>query len=92
MRLKATLGIKLKNQTGKVLLETKIDDKVEKRSSRKTGKAIQIVFKEGKIVHLHCRACGNEWKIKEDSDWNQKFDVEGLTITCKGCGKNYEAG
>ena len=90
--LKATLGIKLKDKTGKVLIETKIDGDIEKRFSRRTGKAIQIVFNQKKIVHLHCKVCGNEWKIKEGSDWNQKFDVNGLTITCKKCEKIYEVG
>ncbi len=90
--IKSTLGIKLKDKTGKVLLVTKIDGDVEKRFSKKTGKALQLVFKDGNYVHLHCKACDNEWKIKEGKDWNHKFDVNGLTITCKKCGKIYEAG
>jgi transcription elongation factor Elf1 len=89
---KGTLGIKFKDNTGKVLIEAKVDDDIEKRFSRRTGKAIQIVYNQKKIVHLHCKACDNEWKIKEGSDWKQKFDVNGPTITCKKCGKIYEAG
>jgi NAD-dependent SIR2 family protein deacetylase len=90
--LKGTLAIKLKDRTGKVLLTTKIDGDVEQRWSKRTGKALQIVFKNGKYVHLHCKACGNEWKIKEGSDWSQRFDVNAQTIICKKCGKVYKIG
>ena len=97
--IKESLGIKVKNQTGKVLIESKIEEKTEKRISRKPSKAIQLIFKEGRIIHIHCKSedCNNEWKIKESSDWSQKFDVKqsqsGIwTITCKKCGRSYHSG
>ena len=89
---KGTLSMKLKDKTGKQLLVTKIDGDIEKRISRRPGKAIQIVRKQDEYVHLHCKACGNEWKIKEGSNWNQRFDVNEQEITCKNCGRIYKAG
>ncbi len=60
---------------------------------------MQLVFKGGKIVHIHCKSedCGNEWKIEEGSDWSQKFDAKqsqsGIwTIICKKCGRSYLSG
>lgn len=90
--MKGTLTAKLKDRTGKVLLTTKVDGDVEQRFSKRTGNALQIVFKRGKYVHLHCKACGNEWKIKEGRDWNQKFEANAQIITCKKCGKIYKTG
>lgn len=64
IQMKDSLGIKLKDQKGKVLVESKIEGQIEKRFTRKTSKAaaLQLVFKEGKIVHVHCKSaeCGNE--------------------------------
>lgn len=94
MRLKATIDAKVRDQNGKELLKIKIDGNIQKRFSYKSGKAIQIVFSGNDIVHLHCYAkdCGNEWKIKEGSDWTQKFVVtEGMNIVCKKYGRNYNA-
>jgi len=90
----SSLRIKLRGKNGKELLESKIEGKVEKRFSRKTGKALQIVWKDSMIVHLHCRdkGCGNEWKIKDYSDWKNKFDIKGSTIKCLRCGREYESG
>jgi hypothetical protein len=87
-----------KTRTGKALLEGYIeaieDGKVQKTMSRKSGEAIYVVRKEGKIVHIHCKdnTCGNEWKINEGIDWKKKFDVqEEKTIKCKKCGRVYDA-
>jgi hypothetical protein len=94
LKLKAILEAKVKDQTGKELLKVKIDGNIQKRFSYKAGKAIQIVFKGKDIVHLHCYAkdCGNQWKLKEGSDWSQKFEVNpGLNIVCKKCGRVYDA-
>lgn len=70
IQIKRSLEIEVKDQTGKVLVESKIEDKTEKRLSRKPGKAMQLVFKEGKIVHPHCKSndCGNEWKTQDPSN------------------------
>jgi len=89
-----SLRAKLKDKNGKEILETKIDSLVEKRLSRRAGKAIQIVWKEGKIVHLHCKDkdCGNEWKAKDSSDWKGKFEVSDSTIKCLKCGREYKTG
>ncbi len=88
----SSLRMKLLNKNGKEILETKKEGNVEKRFSRKTGKAIQIVYKDDKIVHLHCRNCGNEWKLKDSSDWEGKFIVYETSITCLKCEKVYESG
>ena len=89
----SSLQIKLRDKNGKELLETKKEGQIEKRFSKKTGKAIQIVYKDNKIVHLHCRDshCGNEWKLKEGTDWNSKFEVQGNKIQCLKCGRFYES-
>ena len=99
IQIKDSLRIKLKNKKGKVLIESKIEEQTEKRFSRKPSKAIQLVFKEGKIVHIHCKSeeCRNEWKIKDEDNLIQKFDVkqnqQGIwIITCKKCGRSYLSG
>jgi hypothetical protein len=60
--MSSSLQARLMDKNGKEILDTKIKGPVEKRVSRKAGKAIQIVYKGGKIVHLHCKDsnCGNE--------------------------------
>ena len=88
----SSLRIKLRDKNGKEILETKKEGHVEKRFSRKTGKAIQIVYKDDKIVHLHCRNCGNEWKVKEGIDWTGEFEVRGINIKCLKCCKVYVSG
>ena len=90
----SSLRIKLRDKNGKELLETKKEGQIEKRFSRKTAKAIQIVYEAGKIVHLHCRDinCGNEWKVIEGTDWHSKFEVQGNRIKCLKCGRVYESG
>ncbi len=90
----SSLRIKLRDKNGKEILETKKEGNVEKRFSKKTGKAIQIVYKDDKIVHLHCRNlnCGNEWKIKEGTDWTGKFEVDETRINCLKCGRVYASG
>jgi len=92
--LTPSLRIKLRDKNGKELLETKKEGQIEKRFSRKTEKAIQIVYKAGKIVHLHCKDsnCENEWKVKEGTDWMGKFEVNGIRIKCLKCGRVYESG
>jgi len=79
---------------GKEVLDTRKKGPVEKRFSRKAGKAIQIVWKDGKIVHLHCKdsTCGNEWKAKENTDWTSKFEVKGTEIKCLNCGRVHRSG
>lgn len=92
--IKAGLDLKIRDQTGKQTLKLKVDGSVQQKFSYKTGKAIQIVFKENNIVHLHCydKDCGNQWKIKEGNDWSQKFEInQGLNIICKKCGRIYDA-
>ncbi len=91
--LKSSLRIKLRRD-GKEILETKKEGQIEKRISRKTARAIYIVYKADKIVHLHCKdsTCGNEWKVKEGTDWTGKFEVNGIRIKCLKCGGVYEFG
>ena len=90
----SSLRAKLRDKNGKELLETKIEGNVEKRFSRRTGKAIQIVWKDGKIVHLHCKDkdCGNEWKLKDRPDFKGKFEVAGSAIKCLKCGREHTSG
>ena len=88
----SSLRAKLLDKNGKELLKTKKEGQVEKRFSMKTGKAIQIVYKDEKIVHLHCKNCGNEWKVKEGIDWTGKFEVKGINIKCLKCSKVYVSG
>lgn len=92
--MKSTLRAKLRDKNGKVLLETKVEGQIEKRFSKKTAKAIQIVYRAGKIVHLDCKDpnCGNEWKVKEGTDYTNKFEVNGIRIKCLKCGRVYESG
>jgi len=92
--LTASLRAKLRDKNGKELLETKVMGQIEKRFSKRTEKAIQIVWDAGKIVHLHCKDsnCGNEWKVKEGTDWTGKFEVNGIRIKCLKCGRVYESG
>jgi hypothetical protein len=91
---KSSLRIKLRDKNGKRILETKKEGQIENRISRKTARAIHIVYKAGKIVHLHCKDsnCGNEWKVKEGTDWTGKFEVKGIRIKCLKCGRVYESG
>ena len=90
----SSLRVKLRDKNGKEILETKIEGNVEKRFSKRTSKAIQIVWKDGKIVHLHCKNkdCGNEWKLKDSPDFKDKFEVIGSAIKCLGCGREYLSG
>ncbi len=94
MKITSSLRAKLRDKNGKEILETRIEGNIEKRFSRRTSKAIQIVWKEGKIVHLHCKDkdCGNEWKLKDSLDYKGKFEVEGIKIKCLKCGRVYESG
>ena len=94
MKITSSLRAKIRGKNGKEILETKIEGNVEKRFSRRTGKAIQIVWKKGKIVHLHCKDkdCENEWKLKDSPDYKGKFEVEGIKIKCLECGRLYESG
>jgi uncharacterized protein YbaR (Trm112 family) len=94
------LRLKVKDRSGKEVLELKITGCVEKRISRKPSKAIQIVWECERIVHLHCKAedCGNEWKADTGAPLEDRFDIafdeHGRTkiITCKKCGRRYFAG
>jgi len=92
--LTSSLRIKLRDKNGKETLEMKKEGQIEKRISRKTAGAIQIVYKANKIVHLHCKDsnCGNEWKVNEGTDWTGKFEVKGIRIKCSKCGRVYESG
>ena len=94
MDMSSSLRARLLDKNGKEILDTKKVGPVEKRVSRKAGKAIQIVYKDDKIVHLHCKDsnCGNEWKIKENTDWTSKFEVTGTEIKCLKCGRVHKSG
>ena len=80
VNMMSSLRARLLNKNGKEILDTKKKGPVEKRFSRKAGKAIQIVYKDSKIVHLHCKDsnCGNEWKI------NEKVAAGGFEPATKG--------
>lgn len=90
----SSLRIQLRDESGKETVELRKEGQVEKRISRKAGKAIWIVYKAGNIVHIHCKDkdCGNEWKIKEGATWTEKFEVKGTAIKCLKCGKVHESG
>lgn len=90
----SSLRAKLRDKNGKEILETKIEGNVGKRLSRRAGKAIQIVWKDGKIVHLHCKDkdCGSEWKLKDSPDFKDKFEVIGSVIKCLRCGREHKSG
>ncbi len=94
VNISPSLRARLRGKNGKELLDTKIKGSVEKRFSMRAGKAIQIVYKDGKIVHLHCKDtnCGNEWKIKEGTDWTSKFEIKGTDIKCLKCGRVHKSG
>ena len=68
-------------------------------TSDKKGTAIQIVWDRGNhFVHIHCKTnnCENEWKEKEGTTYEKKFEVIAkeevedengwyLEVTCKKC-------
>jgi len=93
-----SLKIKVKDEKGKKVLDSKIENQVEHRFSRKpSGGAIQLIFKEGKIVHIHCKVCQNEWKIGDEVPLDQKFSITPTQesiwkITCKKCRRQYSSG
>ncbi len=95
------VNIKVKGKEKKPLVEsTIIKDRTERRITRKLEKAMQIVYEDRKIVHIHCKSsdCGNEWKVKDTGDLSEKFDLEqnkqgiSYTIKCKKCGRSYLSG
>jgi hypothetical protein len=94
INMSASLRARLRNKDGKELLDIKINGPVEIRFTKRAGKAMQIVYKDGDIVHLHCKDsnCGNEWKVKDSSDWTSKFEIKETDIKCLKCGKVYKSG
>ena len=92
--MSSSLRAKHRDKNGKEILDMKKKGPVEKRFSRKGGKAIQIVYKDRKIVHLHCKDsnCGNEWKVKDNIDWTSKFEIKGTEIKCLKCGRVHKSG
>jgi hypothetical protein len=89
--MKSSLRARLRDKNGRELLDTKFEANVEKRFTKRTGKALQIVWKDNKIVHLHCKGCDNEWKIKDSPSWSSKFEMNGDKIKCLKCNKEYKA-
>jgi hypothetical protein len=95
---KAYLDWKVTDKDGKVQSDGKLEStptgKVQKNRLFSSGKLIMTVYKNGQLVHIHCKdaACMNEWKIKDSPNWNAKFDVQGPIITCKKCGRAYNPG
>jgi hypothetical protein len=94
-----SLRLRVKDSKDKKVLESKVEGKTQKRISRKPSKAIQIVWEEGEIVHIHCKSadCLNEWKIEQGIPIKVKFDITpteqgNLKVTCKKCGRQYLAG
>jgi hypothetical protein len=92
-----SLTIKVKGPEKRPLVESTIKEQIEKRITRKPSKAMQLVFKDGKIVHVHCKFCGNEWKAKDTNGLSQRFDVQqdqkGIwTIKCRKCLRSYSSG
>jgi hypothetical protein len=92
-----SLRLREKDGRGRVVLDAKVADGVDKRFSRKTGKALQLVFKDGVLVHLDCKHCHNQWKAKDAPDWTGKFEVtkdaSGIYhVICLGCGRAYVSG
>ena len=94
MNMSSSLRARKYNKDGKEVLDTRIKGSVEKRFSKGAGKAIQIVYKEGNIVHIHCKdsSCNNEWKLKDGTSWASKFEVNGNDIKCLKCGRVHKAG
>lgn len=100
--ISTAMKIKVKDVQGKEILETRVRGDIEKRISRKPKGAIQIVWKKDEssrpqFVHLHCKVCGNGWKIEESGNWSGKFEIEEVKpafwhIKCKRCGNEYESG
>ena len=95
--LSQSLRAKNKDSRGKVIKELKIEGVTEIIYSRKPSNALQLVVKEGEIVHIHCKAadCKNEWKREDKVPLDQKFDITQnqqriQEITCKKCGRRYE--
>ena len=103
------LKMRVKDARGKKALESKIrrsrkGKRAEVRYTRKPhGKApLQIVWEEQEngtihIVHLHCKKCGNEWKIESRKPLEQQFSISQdennvLLIRCKNCGQIYQSG
>ncbi len=89
-----TLQLRTRNQSGKVLMQSRTQGRVEQRWSWNPGKALQLVRVKGELVHLDCKVCGNQWNLKDDESWSAKFELErdqsnALIVICKKCYMRY---
>ena len=67
----------------------KSDSQVRYVKSRDdTGtKVIQVAYTpDGRIKHLDCKTCGNNWYLADNPDYNDSFQLTDSTIECKKCG------
>jgi len=99
----SALEVIVRDAKGRKILETKIrrskgGRRAEVRFTRKPhGGALQIVWEKGKLVHLHCKKCNNEWKLKDKKPLRELFSVTRndnniLIVKCKKCGQEYLSG
>lgn len=99
----SSLRAVVRDAKGRKILEIKIRRSrrgrgAEIRFTRKPyGGALQIVWEEGKLVHLHCKKCNNEWKLEDKRPLKELFSVTRsdnniLVIKCKKCGQVYLSG
>ncbi|MDI6603165.1 MAG: hypothetical protein QME57_03575 [Patescibacteria group bacterium] len=52
-----------------------------------------VIYESGKLKHVHCKVCGNEWKINTSPDLKQKFICDlpqKRRIVCLRCGLNFD--
>lgn len=96
-----SLKLRTKDQTNKELVEAKILESPRthlqvERLYLKVPTVLQVVFEGGKIVHLDCKGCGNQWKLEEDTGWDDRFEVEEVSprmfrFMCRKCGVEHDS-
>ena len=93
--------MKLKSKTkvrGKPIREIKHSSsgKVEERFTwvrdREDTKVFQFVWEMGRLVHVHCKRCGNEWKAEFNVPIETYFEITDRYCKCLKCGRIGELG
>ena len=63
------------------------------RSNDATHVLQTVQYGSGKLKHIHCKKCGNEWKINSSRDLDKQFIYElpeKRRIVCLQCGATFE--
>ncbi len=50
-------------------------------------KVIQLAYTpDGRLKHLDCKTCGNQWYLADSPDYSGRFEVSPDLIKCSKCG------